>query len=85
MSTHQSFTTATDMPVSFCDPANPRQRGSNENTKGLLRQYFPKGSDLSVHDLEELERVAQELNGRPRKALGWNTPADRFRNPIISR
>ena len=80
MAAHASFTTATNMPVYFCDPASPWQRGSNENTNGLLRQYFPKSTDLSIHGPEELEYVAQELNARPRKTLDWATPAERLRD-----
>ena len=78
MAAHRSFSLAADMPVYFCDPASPWQRGSNENTNGLLRQYFPKGTDLSAFGPEDLEHVAQQLNGRPRKTLGWRTPAERL-------
>ncbi|GIF44237.1 IS30 family transposase [Actinoplanes xinjiangensis] len=78
MGRHAEFTAATSTPVYFCDPASPWQRGSNENTNGLLRQYFPKSSDLSMHTAEDLTAVATELNNRPRKILDWDTPAQRF-------
>jgi len=84
MARHKQFSIAADMDVYFCDPASPWQRGSNENTNGLLRQYFPKGTDLSVHGPEDLEHVAQELNGRPRKTLGWETPAERLRDLLTT-
>jgi IS30 family transposase len=84
MAAHKSFTMATDMAGYFCDPGSPWQRGSNENTNGLLRQYFPKGTDLSVYGLEDLEHVAQELNARPRKTLGWDTPVERLRDLLIT-
>ncbi|MCP2202412.1 hypothetical protein LX90_006127 [Lentzea flava] len=67
---HAAFSLATDIPVYFCDPASPWQRGSNENTNGLLRQYFPQGTDLFAHSAEHLAFVAAELNDRPRKTLG---------------
>jgi transposase, IS30 family len=78
MALHHQFSTAADMPVYFCDPHSPWQRGSNENTNGLLRQYFPKGTNLAVHTPQHLAAVAAELNGRPRKTLGWDTPAERL-------
>ncbi|MCW2745142.1 MAG: transposase, ISlxx5, partial [Mycobacterium sp.] len=77
MARHRDFTLATDMPVYFCDPASPWQRGSNENTNGLLRQFFPKGEDLRRFTAHDLGEVAHLMNTRPRKTLGWETPAQR--------
>jgi len=82
MGQHKSFTVDTEVKVYFCDPQSPWQRGSNENTNGLLRQYFPKRTDLSVHSQEELDAVALRLNQRPRKTLGFQTPADKLQASV---
>ena len=79
MADHIAFTVATDVKVYFCDPRSPWQRGSNENTNGLLRQYFPKGKDLSDYSQAYLNKIALRLNQRPRKTLGYECPADRLR------
>jgi len=84
MSGHKKFTLATDIKVYFCDPKSPWQRGSNENTNRLLRDYLPKGIDLSVYSQAELNRIARELNERPRKTLGYETPAARFNACVAS-
>lgn len=82
MARHKAFTVATDVKVYFCDPKSPWQRGTNENTNRLLRQYFPKRSDLSEHSQGALNRVAQRLNQRPRKTLGFQTPADKLQDTL---
>jgi len=84
MAHHKKFTVATDVQVYFCDPQSPWQRGTNENTNRLLRQYFPKGTDLSGYTQSDLNKVALRLNQRPRKTLGFNTPADRLEASVAS-
>jgi IS30 family transposase len=84
MAQHAQLRIETGLPIYFCDPHSPWQRGTNENTNGLLRQYFPKGTDLSRHSREAIESVASALNSRPRKTLGWKTPAEALRDHIRS-
>jgi IS30 family transposase len=84
MAHHERFTVDTGVAVYFCDPKSPWQRGSNENTNGLLRQYFPKGTDLSIYSQRELNAVSRELNDRPRETLGWDSPLERLREVVAS-
>ena len=82
MAEHARFTVDTGVQVYFCDPHSPWQRGANENMNGLLRQYFPKGTDLSGYDAAQLDAVAAELNARPRQTLGWLTPSEAFARAV---
>ena len=84
MSGHKEFSVATDVQVYFCDPRSPWQRGSNENTNGLLRQYFPKGEDVAIFSQADLNRIALRLNERPRETLNWKTPLEVLKATVAS-
>jgi transposase, IS30 family len=84
MAPHTEITLATELPIYFCDPHSPWQRGTGKNTNGLLRQYFPQGTDPSLHNAAHLAKVAHELNTRPRTTLGWDTPAQTLTTLLAS-
>ncbi len=84
MAQHVQLRANTGIEVYFCDPHSPMQRGTNDNTNGLLRQYFPRGTDLSKHSVDTLDAIAAALNSRPRKTLDWKTPAEALNNHLLS-